>query len=267
MSKKQYFEQAFLEDFDRAKLINSTWRCEPSALEIILEFRRLCWRNNSQFLTEDEVKIACAGRDFEPFVHLKVLSRTQFGYEVEHVRHRLGRRLGKISNLKSPNRLVETKRPRGLETERPRDHLKDSELSSKDSVPKKKEEKTSPWFDSTSNREFTDKIVETFREVTGAKYGFTGRDAKACVTLSELSRKSPEEVYSRWRIALKEDKFPKVRTLSELVAHWNHFAKPEPKPKPKAITFAEQIALTDAKFAAEKAEWEARQAAKAEVGT
>lgn len=53
-------------------------------------------------------------------------------------------------------------------------------------------------------------------------YAFTARDAKAVTSLLALGE--PDEVTRRWRLALATDGFPRVRTLSELSTHWNHFA-------------------------------------------
>lgn len=61
-------------------------------------------------------------------------------------------------------------------------------------------------------------------------YAFDGgRDAKAVSDL--LERGAPTEVEARWRRALAHSGFPKVRTLSELRQHWNHFG-PDPAAAP-----------------------------------
>lgn len=53
-----------------------------------------------------------------------------------------------------------------------------------------------------------------------------GRDAKHVTQLLALGE--PAEVEARWRRALARDSYPRVRTLSELVQHWNHFATDSP---------------------------------------
>jgi len=60
-------------------------------------------------------------------------------------------------------------------------------------------------------------------------YAFKGRDAKAVAEL--LAMAEPPEVERRWKLALKHEGFPTVRTLAELVTHWNHFAATGP-PRP-----------------------------------
>jgi hypothetical protein len=64
-------------------------------------------------------------------------------------------------------------------------------------------------------------------------YAFSGRDAKSVSALLALGDSG--EVVSRWRRALSRSGYPTVRTLPELVTHWNHFATetaPNEKPKP-----------------------------------
>lgn len=58
-------------------------------------------------------------------------------------------------------------------------------------------------------------------------YAFAGgRDAKAVSALLTLGE--PDEVVRRWLRAWGRTGYPTVRTLSELVTHWNHFATAGP---------------------------------------
>lgn len=59
-------------------------------------------------------------------------------------------------------------------------------------------------------------------------YAFQPRDAKAVTELLALG--ADAEILARWKRALAHKGFPTVRTLSELVTHWNHFAEPTRKP-------------------------------------
>lgn len=58
-------------------------------------------------------------------------------------------------------------------------------------------------------------------------YSFGARDAKQVTTL--LQKGPPDEVIRRWKRALTwPGTFPRVRSLSELVAFWNHFTADSP---------------------------------------
>jgi hypothetical protein len=64
-------------------------------------------------------------------------------------------------------------------------------------------------------------LTDRFGEVTGSKYPFSPRDAKAVSQLLALD--TPPTVVSVWDRALRHSGFPTVRTLSELVTHFAHF--------------------------------------------
>lgn len=67
-------------------------------------------------------------------------------------------------------------------------------------------------------------------------YAFRGRDAGAVTDLLALAdaiKAPPREAVTRWQRALRRNDFPKVRTLSELVTHWEHFATDAPAPRLK----------------------------------
>lgn len=57
-------------------------------------------------------------------------------------------------------------------------------------------------------------------------YAFTGRDARAVTELLALA--DEVEIAQRWMRALRRDGYPRVRTIPELVKHWNHFASEHP---------------------------------------
>ena len=64
-------------------------------------------------------------------------------------------------------------------------------------------------------------LTESYTDVTGDKYPFRPEDARHVTSLLALGE--PAEVDERWRRALREPKYPKVRTLRELVSAWAHF--------------------------------------------
>lgn len=64
-------------------------------------------------------------------------------------------------------------------------------------------------------------LTDRFAEVTGSKYPFSPRDAKAVQQLLTLGIEPT--VVSVWDRALRHSGFPTVRTLSELVTHFAHF--------------------------------------------
>jgi hypothetical protein len=57
-------------------------------------------------------------------------------------------------------------------------------------------------------------------------YAFTGRDARAVTELLALG--DEVEIANRWMRALRRSDYPRVRTIPELVKHWNHFASDLP---------------------------------------
>lgn len=63
-------------------------------------------------------------------------------------------------------------------------------------------------------------LVAAFEAVRGAKYPFTGRDARAVSDL--LKAGQPDALVAAWRRALAAD-FPKTATLPELVRNLAHF--------------------------------------------
>lgn len=64
------------------------------------------------------------------------------------------------------------------------------------------------------------RLVATFERVRGAKYPFTGRDAK-CIT-ELLAKAEPDAIDAAWAKALVAP-YPKTATLAELVRNLAHF--------------------------------------------
>lgn len=59
-------------------------------------------------------------------------------------------------------------------------------------------------------------------------YAFQPRDAKA---VSDLLALGPDpEIIARWKRARARNDYPRTRTLSELVANWEHFGADAPTP-------------------------------------
>lgn len=86
----------------------------------------------------------------------------------------------------------------------------------------KKEKPTDP-----RHQPLTERLVASFLEVCGVKYGFGGgRDAKAVSELLRLSDGDLDEVDRRWRAGLSlGDKWPGCSTICGLPAKWNELAK------------------------------------------
>jgi hypothetical protein len=69
-------------------------------------------------------------------------------------------------------------------------------------------------------------LTDRFAQVTGQKYPFTPRDAKAVTQLLALALEPT--ILAAWERALRHVGFPTVRTLSELVTHFAHFVTGPP---------------------------------------
>jgi len=78
-------------------------------------------------------------------------------------------------------------------------------------------------------------ITRTFERIVGSKYAFAGRDGVNVKQL--LAFDKPAEIADRWERALRQ-KYPPLRTTSELVAKWNHLA-------PKQAGIALEAPATD----------------------
>ena len=76
-------------------------------------------------------------------------------------------------------------------------------------------------------------VTDTFRDITGTAYGFRGVDARKVSDLIALG--DDAEVVSRWKRALTHQGFPTVRSLSDLVVHWNRFGGSAPVARPKGM--------------------------------
>lgn len=69
------------------------------------------------------------------------------------------------------------------------------------------------------------RLTEIFAEVTGHKYGFAPRDAKAVTSL--LAYGTDEEIFRRWRIGLTNAPgFYRIATIHDLAERWNGLAAP-----------------------------------------
>lgn len=80
-------------------------------------------------------------------------------------------------------------------------------------------------------------LADVFREARGVEYGFQGgKDGRAVATLLLLG--PDQEILTRWKRALKLERFPGCSSIAELAQRWNHLGGNPPATgppgKPKA---------------------------------
>ena len=77
-------------------------------------------------------------------------------------------------------------------------------------------------------------LTDTFRDITGIVYGFRPVDGRKVSDLIALGDDS--EVIARWKRGLTHQGFPTIRSLTDLVIHWNRFGGSDAAPaRPKGM--------------------------------
>ena len=83
-----------------------------------------------------------------------------------------------------------------------------------------------------------DRMTAAFQRIRGAKYGFSGRDAKAVADLRQ--KYAADDIAARWESALQTEGYRGCSAIYELPAKWNHHTN-----RSNAAPTSQQLAPTD----------------------
>lgn len=215
-----------------ASVARATGSHEDAILAGLARLWHRCWTTGSDQLTTGQLAGLFSGPNpiaaLLEFGFLESMPDGSFRVRgaARYLRLKESRRAGAAATNAARSKSAPKRRSRAT--------LSDAQATLNDALPPSTEHRDIkiPANKSPAHPEFqttVDRLVATFEKIRGSKYAFLGgRDGIAVKTLLHFG--TPDDVVSRWDAALRNEEFPRVDTLGDLMSHWNRFSEPTEKP-------------------------------------